>query len=259
MANNLGRLNEDELLINLNGKRIDELNYNLRALISDLFGPLDINGILKCWQPDEYIKPDLIIEYNGQKKGLSIKGGASDQVHRESITTFVDFLKNNGVSQRTINTILLFQYGDDTLDGTGKKRMPYSVIQYRYKARIREANIELNKNKDLILKVIQRAVFDGVIAESEKADAIYHGDVFEGKAVTRYQVQKYILKKDWDKYDHLHIGPLFIGPHARYVEGEIKNEKYRHQITIRWHGIILDIAYIHRNFFSYTPLNKRKY
>lgn len=259
MANNHGRLNEDELMINLNGKKVSELNPNLKHLMSELFGALDINKTIKCIQPEDYIKPDLIIEYDGHKKGLSVKSGATDFVHREYISTFIDFLKKLGISQKTLNTILLFQYGDDTIDGTGKRRMPFEEIRYRQQARIREANIELNKNNELIYKVIERTVFDGIGENKEKADAIYHGDVFDGTVITRYQVQKHIMRKDWDKYEHLHIGPLFIGPHARYVNSEIKNENSRNRINVRWNGLIMDIKYIARTYFSYTPLNKRKY
>ena len=259
MANNHGRLNEDEIMINLEGKKISELNSNLRYLLSELFGALDINETVHCTQPDDYIKPDLIIEYKGVKKGLSIKSGATEFIHREYIHTFIDFLKSLGISQKTLNTILLFQYGDDTTDGTGKKRMSYEDIKYRYRTRIREANIELNKNNDFIFKVVERTMFDGVGDGKEKADAVYHGDVSDGTVVTRYQVQKHILKKDWDKYEHLHIGPLFIGPHARYVDTDIINENSRNRINVRWNGLIMDIKYISKKYFSYTPLNKRKY
>lgn len=259
MANNHGRLNEDELMINLNEKKVSELNPNLRYLVSELFGALDINEVIKCTQPNDYIKPDLIIEYKGIKKGLSVKSGANEFVHREYIGTFIEFLKGLGISQRTLNTILLFQYGDDTIDGTGKKRMPFEVIRYRYQSRIKEANAELNKNNELIFRVVERTVFDGIGDNKEKADAIYHGDVYEGTVITRYQVQKHIMRKDWDKYDHLHIGPLFIGPHARYVDTKIINENSRNRVNVKWNKLIQDIKYISKKYFSYTPLNRRKY
>lgn len=259
MANNHGRLIEDEMMINLQGKKISELNQNLRYFLSELFGALEANETIHCYQPDDYIKPDLIIEYKGVKKGVSIKTGATDFVHREHVSTFVEFLKGLGVTTKTINTILLFQYGDDTIDGTGKKRMPFDVIKYRYKTRIMEANKELNSNKELIYKVVERTVFDGVGSDKEKAEALYHGDIYDGKVITRYQVYKHIMKKDWDKYEHLHIGPLFIGPHARYVDTEIVNENSRNRINVRWNGLIMDIKYIATKYFSYTPLNKRKY
>lgn len=259
MANNHGRLNEDELMINLDGKKISELNPNLRYLMSELFGAMDVNETIKCTQPDDYIKPDLIIEYKNIKKGLSVKSGATDFVHREYIDSFIEFLKGLGISQRTLNTILLFQYGDDTLDGTGKKRLSFEDIKYRYQSRIREANVELNKNNEIIFKVVERTMFDGAGDNKEKADAIYHGDVFEGTIITKYQVYKHIMKKEWDKYEHLHIGPLFIGPHARYVNSEIVNENSRKRLNVRWNNLILDMKYIARKYFSYTPLNKRKY
>lgn len=259
MANNHGRLIEDEIMINLEGKKVSELNSNLKYLLSELFGALDINETIHCTQPEDYIKPDLIIEYKGAKKGLSIKSGATEFVHREYIQTFIEFLKGLGISQKTLNTILLFQYGDDTLDGTGKKRMSYEDIRYRYQARIREANVELNKNNDFIYKVVERTVFDGIGDGKNKADALYHGDVFDGTVITRWQVQKHIMKKDWDKYEHLHIGPLFIGPHARYVNTNIANENSRNRINVRWNGLILDMKYISKKYFNYTPLNRRKY
>ena len=34
----------------------------------------------------------------------------------------------------------------------------------------------------------------------EKADALYHGDVYEGKVITRFQVQKHIMKIIWQQW-----------------------------------------------------------
>ncbi len=257
MPNNHGKLKEDEMYLSLNNKKVANLSPNLRYMLEEMFGALEVDEVITCTQPEEFIKPDLLITYKGKQMGLSMKYGTSNLMHSENIETFIPFLRGLGVSEETLKTIVLYQFGDGTYDGTGKVRVPIEELKYRMMKQIKAANDELNSNEELIVKVAERLIFQGVNKDAPKAEAIYHGDVMDGVIVTRPQIIKHIKRKNWNYYDNLHIGPLFLKAHARYIGKEVVNEKYRRKIDASWPRLLEDITYISKTYFSYTPISKR--
>ena len=259
MPSNHGKINEDEMMLALNNHRVMDLLPNLHYVMEELFGALEPEEIIKCTQPSVPIKPDLLITYKGVTKGLSIKTGTSEFVHGEPVEKYVEFLKEIGISDKTITTILLNQFGDGTTDGTGKERMELIELKYQLRVQIKQANTELNSDPEILLKIIDRMVFQGWDENAQRADALYHGDMYQGVIVTRKQVIKHIRNKYWDYYDNLHVGPIFLRPHARYIGTEIKHEFSRHKIDGFWSNLLADIKYISQKYFSYTPINKRSH
>ena len=256
MGVNNGILKEDEFVYYLNCQKASELSPNLKNMLVPLFGIVDGRKEISCEKTVNRIKPDIIIKHRGIEKAVSLKTGSSQVVHGEQIKPFVLFLRSLGVSNRTQQTFLLFLYGDGTMDGTGKERMRFQKIMYWLSDRIEEANKELNSNKDLILKFIDRVVFQGVDPEARSADAIYHGDVNSGVLVTKEQIMKHIMRKDWNKWDMLHIGPIIFAATNRYVGKEIKNEKKRSTIQCYWPHLMADLEFISRNYHYYSsPYN----
>lgn len=252
MAINNGPLKEDEFVYYMNVKKAKDLNPNLRSMMERLFGIIDLDKKVSCERTQNYIKPDVLIKHQRVTKGLSIKGGSSHVLHNEQIKTFILFLRSLGISSRTQQTILLFQYGDGTMDGTGNNRLTGQEVSFKLKDRIEEANKELNSSKEFVKKVIDRALFDGVDPEAKKADAIYHGDVHYGVIVTRQQMYKHIEKKDWKDTYCLHIGPLQLVPSARFAGTEIRNEKKRHIIQCCWPRLSDDFEYISKRYSYYS-------
>ena len=258
MPSNHGKLNEDEIMLALNNHKVMDLLPSLHYLMEELFGALEPEETIICTQPDIPIKPDLLITYKGVTKGLSIKSGTSDCVHGEPVEKFVEFLKEIGISENTIQTILLNQFGDGTTDGTGKERMELIELKYKLRYQIKDANNELNSDPEKLMKIINRMIFQGCDSNATPADAIYHGTMYSGIVVTKRQVTKYISNKMWDYYDNLHVGPIVLRPHARSIGKEIKHEFSRHKIDGFWSGLLADMKYISQKYFSYTPINKRK-
>ena len=260
MSLSKGYLHEDEMIEFLNNKKISSLSNNLRKFIIELFGVVDPDKMVYCEYAIEYTKPDFVVTYDGKKKYVSMKSGNAEVVHHEKIETFLSFLRALGVSEETIKTILLHQYGDGTIDGTGKERIPIDELKYNLRFQIEEANKELN-DVDVIKAVTDRVLFQGVNNEVPAADAIYHGTFEYGVTVNKKQIMKYIIKKAlrWHYYNSLHIGPFFIRPHARYIGTEIKNPKSRSMIDLHWPRLSVDFEYIARNFDSYTPIRHRTY
>lgn len=248
MTNNFGFVNEDEMANGLNNKKVSELSQNLKHMMKNLFGALDDEKEVTCVKTEEPIKPDIIIQYDGKEINVSLKSGGAEIVHEEHIDSFVNFLKEQGISKNTIDTILYFQFGDGTLDGTGQNRMPYEKLMYLLASRIRKANYELNSNKDFILKFVERCVFKGAKPENLAADYIYHGSVYYGNVVGKKELLFYVQNKEWQWYKSLHIGPLMIKPHARYVDRPIISEKRRHQVDVSWPKFYAVLDYISRRY-----------
>ncbi len=254
MPINKGLLKEDEFVYFLNNKKPDVLSNNLKDLMQSLFGIVDPSKKIKCEKTFNYIKPDIVITHRKIEKAISIKSGKSQVVHCEQIKPFILFLRSLGVSAKTQQTILLFLYGDGTMDGRGEKRYSQQDTCYMLKNRIKEANRELNSNLDIIKKFVCRVMFDGVDPEARKADAIYSGDVNYGVVVTKDQMLKHLEVKDWSFYDMLHIGPIALSAGARYVDKPVKSEKKRNTIECYWPRFALDMDYISKRYNSYhTP------
>ncbi len=254
MPINNGLLKEDEFVYFLNRKKADVLSANLKNMLRALFGIVDPKLLIYCKKTVNYIKPDIIIRHRKIEKAVSLKSGRSQVLHNEQIKPFILFLRSLGVSKRTQQTILLFHYGDGTMDGTGEKRYSQADITKKLGDRIQAANYELNKDLSLIEKFVDRIIFDGVDPEARKADAIYYGDVEKGVVVTREQMKKHLAAKDWSFYDILHIGPIALTAGARYVDRPIKNEKKRHTIECYWPRFAADMEYISKRYNCYhTP------
>lgn len=250
MGSNKGFFKEDEMVYRLDQKKIKELDHNLYHLMQELFGHLDDDEIITSYRIDGFRKPDFVIIYKGQTRYVSMKSGSSKIVHSEDIKTFILFLRSLGISKRTQQTILLYQFGDKTMDGTGKVRMNYDELRLWLHDRIIEANKELNQ-RHIIKAVIERCVIVGVKENAIPIDCLYHGDYEFGTVATTKQIMKHIEKGMWDFLQNLHIGPLLMRPHARYVGKEVKDESKRHIIEISWLNLQSDIDFMARRYSNY--------
>ncbi len=234
MASNKGFLNEQLIVEALNGKQFSEINYNLQSMMKDLFGGPDNECIIECKQVEGPYKPDIYIKYKGETKYISVKSGRANTLHGENIRDFILFLRHIGVSERTQKILLLFHYGDGTINGSGTKRMNSYEVNSRLNKLIQEANKELNSDHSLIDKVIHRMIFQGIDETAPQAGYIYFGSPEYGKIVSRKQIYTYINYRSWVYYNCLHIGPMVLKPHARYADREIKHINLREKLDCYW-------------------------
>ena len=244
MHENIGILKEKEIVNALNNKKIKELSNNSKYIVKELFGIVDENEIVYASLIDGFKKPDFVITLQNESHYISMKSGRSNVVHQENIRKFCLYLHHKGISNTTISTILLFHYGDGTKDGSGKQRIEYEELLFRLKDRIKAANDELNKNKEFVWDVIVRTVFKGTLDDNIEADYLYHGDAEYGVLASKKQIYSHFLKRDWKYYSNLHIGPIHIRPHARYVNKDIKRPDSREKIDFAWINLHADIDYI---------------
>lgn len=247
MRKNSGLVNEDELIKAIDGKRFDELGKNLQFNLKALFDGID-NDVFHAEKTDPAGKPDIKLTYHGLEHFMSVKSGAAEHIHSEEIKKFILAIREKGISTKTQKTILKFQFGDGTLDGTGKIRMDYEHLYYKLKDEIALANIELNQNKDFVVDMILKFIFFGNNKNLQPADCIYFGEPDYGVLATPKQITKHLQRKSYSYLNNLHIGPVLFAPRARYVNFIERSPEQRYWVSFRWVQMERDLNYISRRY-----------
>jgi hypothetical protein len=249
MSLNEGALNEERMILAINDKKFEELNPNLQTFIMQLFPELDKSKRLSCCHAEEYTKPDIVISQGPKRRYVSLKTGTSDTMHNEKIEPFIDFLKENGFDDYTIESFLLYHYGDGTTDGSGETRLGVFDVRKKYDERIRALNDAFNRSKDFIKKFADRVMFQGVNPLAMPADVIYHGNEEFGLYMSKYQFMRHVERKTWSYMEFsVHVGPFVIRPKARYPGREIKNDENRRIVVVNYPRIMNDIPWIRNRY-----------
>lgn len=248
MTTNKGLIKETRFVNALNGKKVGDLNNNLRSTLIQIYDDLDDEEVVNSGIIMGFQKPDIYVECKGRRVNISLKTGRSNVVHEDNIKNFILFLRSKGISKRTQQTLLLFHYGDKTLDGTGEKRYDALQLNYWLRERIIEANNELNSSHEFIQEFIERFVFTGSEHNDTYADALYHGELDYGHICSKKQILKHIGRRKYDFIRAPHVGPIIFRPHARYVDKEIKQPRYREIVDLYWRDLGADIEYISERY-----------
>ena len=256
MINN-GKYNEDQIIHSLNVERFDELPRHLQNLVKVAFGIIELDKPVKCEHAEDYIKPDFVITHCDRKKYVSMKSGKSKNVHGEPIGDFMNFLKEIGVSEKTISTMWMLHYRDGTDNGTGEKEIELEDLKYQLRARIKEANKELNSSRELLVKFANRVLFQGIREDAPSVDVIYHGDYEYGFLATKTQITKYLYTDNWDFFSNLHIGPFHIYPRSIFETLRRTDGRDMKRVEVTWPLIINDLIYIARNISGYEPIKNK--
>ena len=249
MYNNFGIENETLIAKAFHAHAFKELNENLQRMAQKLFPEIEEEDVFQCRLTDNFIKPDIVLSCRGRDCYISIKTDHAKFMHTETIDSFVAYLQSLGVSEETIKTLRLFQFGDGTLDGTGERRMNYEEVYRWLDKEIAKANRELNDRLDLIEKVVDRVMFQGVDLLADSADFVYVGTIDYGILVSKKQLKATLRRNNWHYYDNLHIGPIMIRPHARYANRTIVSDDRRRHMMFSWVRFNDDVLYISRHFY----------
>ena len=120
---NLGFIKQDYLISALNNKKISELDKNYFDLIQSIFLNKNFSNeeIIKCKKIGGNEKPDLSISIKNIIKNCSYKTGKNISVHQEKLESFIEFSKTLKATEKEINAIKFYIWGDGTYDGSGKK------------------------------------------------------------------------------------------------------------------------------------------
>ncbi|MCQ2771900.1 MAG: hypothetical protein MJ238_01295 [Bacilli bacterium] len=245
MHKNIGFKIEEEFVRALDGKAAGELSHNIKHMLREMFDFFEPDSIVECQLVDKFQKPDIYIELEGKRKYISLKHGQSKQVGQDKIKNFILWLREQGLSVESQKTILLFQFCDGTMDGSGRRRMKWDDFMMQNKKRLDALNKELNSSKSFIKEFANRYVFKGTVEANIEADYIYHGDINYGVSVSKTQLFKHIERRSYDWVHNPHVGPFYFKPHARYSDGKpIANEHQRWKVDIIWANMGPDIDYI---------------
>lgn len=244
MKKHKGIRNEQALIKAINGRTYDELSNNMKCLVDSIYEDIDPHSRFYAEKCDPRGKPDIMITLDSEVHFISVKTGQAEQVHMEDIKKFVLFLRERGISADTQKTILYFQYGDGTLDGTGAVRWSYEELLPRMSKLIEKANEELNKDKELVFAAMDRFVFKGNYKELPEADYIYHGSVNMGVICSKTQIIKHLKRRDFMYMKNLHIGPIQFRPYARFTDFKETHTEKRLVVAFKWVGMQADLDYI---------------
>ena len=247
---NEGIRNEFEIAAYLNGRKLKDMNPHMRKIMKLIFKDAGENSIFESEKIEGSQKPDIYVKCENETHFISIKSDSTCQVHQEKIDFFVKFLKENNIPNDIIETICYYQWSDGTLDGSGTKRMDYYQTTSWLKERINRANTYLNADKSFIRKFMYRVLFKGSFESNNPAEYVYQGTCEHGVIVSKDEVMIYVNCKHFRHLSTLHVGPITIGPHARYSGVDVKREISRQKVDFRWATIHADMLYISERYRS---------
>jgi len=233
---NGGFLNEKEIVENINNKKFDDLNPNLKNLIKFSFSQHD--GIIKCSQEGGQNKSDIKISIGKESHTYSIKIGSGNSIHQEPLESFINYLDENfSINEETKNNLRLFIWGDKTLDGSGKVGDRLSANQF--KREYPETIEDLSVFFDLYRKeLIERFLINGDKSCSS-AEFVYYGDYKNGIFARSIDLLNYV--SSYKSKGAIPIGKLTFQAWNRNINGGTKSEKKRGVIQLKWPTISQDI------------------
>ncbi len=239
MGANNGHANEYEIISKLDGKKISQLPQHFSSWLSNLFP--DHSGVLEVKKLNNEQKADISINIGKTIKYISIKSGSSNSFHSEPIATFIPFLRSIGISEVTLKTIVLFHFGDNTFDGTGKTRFTSAELRRAYQTRFKQASDELSEN-EIIKAIIERCITKGRFLTNYVVDGIYHGTEKEGFYISTESIYRILQRKSHrSKNGTINIGMLTYQPGSRNLWGIPGSEQKRSQSEIKWRSFIRDV------------------
>ena len=234
-----GFQNEIELIAKINGKKYDQLNFNLKKIIDIAFK--NKNGEIKCVSGKGGHKSDILIIIGEESHSFSIKKGTGNSLHQEPVNDFLIYLKNKfGLKKEVKECILDFIWADKTLDGTGKVMDRISASKYKklFPRKILKIQNYFNEIKSDLIK---RFLIDGKDSK-ESAEFIYYGNAKNGFCCSSNNSLNWLVNNKSN--GAISVGRLSFQAWNRNINGGKKSEKKRGVIQLKWGTIKDDIKKI---------------
>lgn len=178
-------------------------------------------------------------------KYISVKTGAQNSVHGEKLNGFIDFLHELHINKDVINYLLLYHFGDNTLDGSGNVRLTVDEIKLKYNMEIKRFNKYVSYN-NILEKILNRFLFDGTTNNKYKADIIYYGNINYGIWGTKSEIIKYLVYNKCHYMKSIHFSSLTYQNWCRNINKYKKLEKHRYCIQIKWFSVVSDLQKIRK-------------
>ena len=236
-----GIQNEKNIMNYLYGKRIREVNEFWQQSLKRMFPEADDASLITVRYVPNYVgcKTDIEIKIGREVKNVSIKSGKMPHVHQEKLSSFLDFLKNEGVSDKTVNFVAFYLYADGTLDGTGTKKYKAIDLQSKFQNRLKEASSELSEH-DFARKLLYRSVVKGAKENRKEVDYVYYGDENHGFLLSKEEILDNFPYKKTDHFKTLHGGPLILMKTSKHIVDNEANQKDITYVQIRWPSLVWD-------------------
>lgn len=235
---NKGIQNENSFIDYFRNKKVIDLNPMTYSFINTIFPNIKDSDIIKITYRLDKTKSDFLLTINNITKKISVKNGRCNSVHLESIETFINFLRKNGISEDIIQKFLKYHYADSTNNGSGIKRLSVKEYKENYQEEIDIINKALN-NENIIIKAINRFLLVGKFCDS--VDVIIYGTIDDFLWITKDEIYKLILAKKDEYSTGVHFGPLFCQPWTRNLQFKQSDEYKRHYVQIKWYSLADDI------------------
>ena len=239
MSYNLGELNEIDFVKYLNNKKYCDLNIMHQIFLNDLFKNIGNNDTIICKKNKYKTKTDIFISINGIQKRISIKMGYNNSVHVEPISSFIHFLIENNIDRKIIIEYLKYHYADGSTNGTGINRISSKEYKMKHQKEVDEINNSFN-NVELVKKAINRFVIQGRNSKYE-IDAIVYGTINDFLWIKKEDIYKILLKKMNIYSTGIHFSSLFCQPQDRCLNNNLKYDKKRYCVQIKWYSLFDDI------------------
>lgn len=233
-----GYKNEFDFIRAIDKKHFYELNPLFQELIETLYPNVSLNDTIIAYKYGSYAKVDMVIEIKGVKKGISIKSGAKNSVHIETIASLVNFLKKYDFKEE--DKLLRYLYSDGTNNNTGVKRESIEEYREKHLDDIALINRELNRLKKLL---IERFLIKTNINYKVIVDAFIKGTPEGFLWATKQEVINYLMNSDLIS-SSIHISNLFIQEWNKNLNYNLKYEFCRDYVQVKWYSLFDDFIKI---------------
>lgn len=239
---NQGFKNENDICNYLNGKKFAEYNDFWKAILNKIFVQNDDSNIFICRIIGKGCKTDIEIVKNREIKRISVKSGDQVSMHAEHLNTFIPFLRSLKISERTLKILLLYHFGDGTLDGSGTTRLDAAEMKAKWSKLLKEANRELSLPAN-VSAIAYRCIIKGKLDNRKEIDYLYYGNVNNGELISKESIMSLVVQKRCLFLITPHFGPLIYQPLHRNLRSNV-NQKYRYFMQIKWPTLFADMQKI---------------
>ncbi len=240
---NYGIQNEKDFVNAINKKPFKELPPGIREIIKDKFPDIRDDEVLEAQQPNRYGKPDVVIWRVNKPLYISIKCGSTGVLHTERIKSFILFCRKNGISSLSQKIILLYIYGDGTMDGSGAQKIPFFTLFRNKMDYLAKTNAELNR-KEFMEKAIDRFIFFGTEGRVTRVDYVIYGTVNNFIWAKREDIINFLISTEFTPLKAPHIGPFTIQPFATKKRKKYENTYKGHVVQVKWKYMVFDMQRI---------------
>lgn len=240
-----GKANEEDIIYTLNRHRYESLNNKWKSHLKRMFPDIQPSDFLHAYNyKDPYAKPDIVIVAKSKRIYLSIKSGHNPSCHQESFVSFMDFLRKSKVPEKYLHIIYFFHFGrTNKLSNNGKSFSKQEIIS-NYGAYLFQLNKYLETRKDLIEKIVYRAVIRGIRSNVDEIDYFYYGNINNGFLLSRQDIFDFIMNDNTGQmYGAPRFGSLVYQPNGRNA-----NKKDQIYVRIKWP--VLCTKYYDKEFLS---------